>query len=180
LETQTVYTTCDPETAKQVLCDGGRLLDVRNPDEYAAGHVPGSVCIPLPDLEKRAADIPRDTPVVVTCQSGSRGEMAVERLRAIGFTNVTNLQGGVTAWKAAGLEMREQKGVIPLERQVRGIAGTMVFLGTLAGVLGVTWAFAVPLFVGFMLALSGVTGLCPMLSMLKLMPWNKMGNSATR
>lgn len=170
---------CDPKAAEEMVRGGAFLLDVRNPDEYAAAHLAGAVCIPLASLEQRAAEIPTDRRVVVTCQSGKRGEMAAERLRAIGFSDVVNLAGGLQAWRAAGHPVRARRGVIPLERQVRGVAGIFVFAGALAAVAGVDWAIAIPLFVGFMLALSGVTGLCPMLSLLRRMPWNRAGGDAT-
>ena len=155
------------------------IVDVRAFDEFAAGHAVGAVCIPLPDLERRCGEIPSDRPVLVMCQAGSRSAMAAERLRAIGFDNIVDIDGGFKAWSQAGLPSAHQSGVIPLERQVRGVAGALVFGFTVAGILASHWFLAVPVFVGFMLTLSAVTGLCPMMSILKLMPWNQVRNAAS-
>jgi len=163
-----------PAEAAQAAAQNGFLLDVRGFDEFAAGHAEGAVCIPLPDLERRAAEIPTDRPVLVMCASGERSAMAVQRLAALGFDNIVDCQGGFSAWEKAGLPVLRQRGIIPLERQVRGVAGAMVFAFTLAGLLASpAWLFG-SLFVGFMLFLSSVTGLCPMLVLLKRMPWNRV------
>ena len=163
-------------TSAAAAVDGGDavIVDVRGLDEFAAGHAVGARCIPLPNLERRCGEIPTDRPVLVMCQAGSRSAMAAERLRAIGFDNIVDVEGGFKAWSKAGLPSERQTGVIPLERQVRGVAGALVFGFTLAGILASYWFLAVPVFVGFMLTLSSITGLCPMMSILKLMPWNRL------
>ncbi|MDQ2730225.1 MAG: rhodanese-like domain-containing protein [Armatimonadota bacterium] len=154
------------------------LIDVRGYDEFAALRAPGAVCIPLPDLERRLGEISTERIVCFICLSGQRSSMAFERLTALGIPNVASVEGGMQAWKRAGLPTVEQKGVIPLERQVRGVAGALVFGFSLAGLL-VNSAFIFgALFVGFMLFLSSVTGLCPMLSLLRIMPWNRTASPA--
>jgi len=100
--------------------------------------------------------------------------MAADRLRALGFDRVVDVQGGMNAWRKAGLPSLRQSGVIPLERQVRGVAGALVLCFTLAGLFRSRRFLAGSLFVGAMLFLSSVTGLCPMLSLLKRLPWNKI------
>jgi adenylyltransferase/sulfurtransferase len=76
------------------------LLDVREPEEYARGHLPGTTLLPLSNLPKGVAAIPRHHPVVVYCQSGRRSEQAVEQLRTqYGFTNLLSLEGGMIAWE---------------------------------------------------------------------------------
>lgn len=162
------------EAGNRIAAGQCALADVRGFDEFASAHVPEATCIPLPDLERRAGQIPTDRPVYVICASGGRSSMAVERLRALGFDNVIDVEGGLGAWERAGLPTVKQKGVIPLERQVRGVAGAMVFGFTLAGLLASKLFLLGALFVGFMLFLSSVTGFCPMLIMLALMPWNKV------
>jgi len=154
--------------------NGAVVIDVRGFDEFATGHASGARCVPLADLERRCGEIPTDRPVLVMCQAGSRSAMAAERLRALGFDNIVNVDGGFDAWSRAGLPSERQTGVIPLERQVRGVAGALVFGFTLAGIFASYWFLAVPVFVGFMLTLSSITGLCPMMSILKLMPWNRI------
>ncbi|UOQ78946.1 molybdopterin-synthase adenylyltransferase MoeB [Hymenobacter sp. 5516J-16] len=76
------------------------LLDVREPHEYAAGHLPGATLLPLSSLEKGVATLPKQHPVVVYCRSGRRSAQAVERLQTeFGLTNLLNLDGGILAWE---------------------------------------------------------------------------------
>ncbi len=84
---------------------GALLLDVREPDEYAQGHAPGSVLIPLGQLEQRLAEISRykDQPVALICRSGKRSATAQQLLVRAGFTATTNMEGGMIAWQKAGL-----------------------------------------------------------------------------
>ena len=74
------------------------LLDVRNPLEYARRHLPGAVLLPLPELPARAAEVPRQGPVVLYCQSGVRSRQALELLRGLGYDNVRTLSGGLEEW----------------------------------------------------------------------------------
>lgn len=161
------------EAAARQEADNAFLLDVRGFDEFAAGHTPAAVCIPLPDLERRAGEIPADRPVLVLCQSGGRSALAAARLRALGMDNITDVAGGFRAWRQAGLPTVKQSGVFPLERQVRIAAGGLVLGFCVAGRLVSPRFFYGAAFVGFMLALTGTLGICPMMSALKLMPWNK-------
>ncbi len=82
--------------------DGALIVDVRMPDEYAAGHVPGAVLIPLPEVPDRAGELPRDVPVYVICRSGARSQRASEYLRPLGI-DAHNVSGGTLAWIEAGL-----------------------------------------------------------------------------
>ncbi|RFP63375.1 rhodanese-like domain-containing protein, partial [Hymenobacter lapidiphilus] len=72
------------------------LLDVREPPEFAAGHLPGAVSLPLSVLEARAAEVPATGPVVVYCQGGTRSARAVALLQAgLGLMNLRSLEGGI-------------------------------------------------------------------------------------
>lgn len=75
------------------------LLDVREDWEYADGHIPGALHIPLSDLDERRADIPADKPVVVVCEHGIRSLMAAEYLADTSFSDVYSLLGGTSAWR---------------------------------------------------------------------------------
>lgn len=80
------------------------VLDVRSPEEYTQdGHVPGSVLIPLPELAMRLNEVPKDRPVACFCRSGNRSQVACDMLRQQGYTNVTNVLGGIGAWRGANL-----------------------------------------------------------------------------
>jgi len=74
------------------------LLDVRSPDEYAAGTIPGSTLIPLGAVRSRAGEIPRDKRVIAYCKTSLRAWEAVRILAGLGYANVEVLEGGVTAW----------------------------------------------------------------------------------
>ncbi len=171
----------DVRTAQERLRDAGAfLLDVRGFDEFAAGHAEGASCIPLPDLERRAGGLPTDRPVLVMCQSGGRSALAVGRLRALGMDNVADVTGGFSAWRQAGLPAVKQTGAIPLERQVRIAAGALVLSFSLAGFLVRPAFFRGAAFIGFMLTLTGALGICPMMSVLKRLPWNRAAETAER
>lgn len=162
------------EAHRQAQADGTFLLDVRGFDEFAARHAAGASCIPLPDLERRVGELPTDRPVLVMCQSGGRSALAAERLRVLGMDNIADIEGGLNAWMRAGLPSEQQTGVIPLERQVRIAAGALVLSFSLLGFFVKRAFFAGALFIGFMLTLTGALGICPMMSALKLLPWNRV------
>ncbi len=81
---------------------GSFLLDVREPDEWAVSHLSGSTLIPLGELEKRVAEVPRDREIVVVCRSGNRSKAGRDILIAAGYAEVTSMAGGLLAWKAEG------------------------------------------------------------------------------
>jgi rhodanese-related sulfurtransferase len=77
------------------------LIDVREDWEYAAGHIPGTVLIPLGQLSSRLAEIPTDKTVIAVCRSDNRSGQATRFLKERGFT-VHNMTGGMIAWEQAG------------------------------------------------------------------------------
>jgi rhodanese-related sulfurtransferase len=78
------------------------MLDVREPDEYAAGHIPGIVLIPMGEVAERLSEIPEDKTVIVTCRSGNRSGQIADLLREMGYADVHNMEGGIVAWEEAG------------------------------------------------------------------------------
>jgi len=74
------------------------LLDVREPNEFQIGRIPGSTLIPLGEVPQRVNEIPRDKEIVVHCKMGGRSAKAAAFLRQQGYTNVKNLKGGITDW----------------------------------------------------------------------------------
>lgn len=81
--------------------EGAFVLDVRQPEEYAAGHVPGAVLVPLDQLPARQDEIPSDRALLVICRSGARSATAVQALTSAGY-DATNIAGGTMAWIDAG------------------------------------------------------------------------------
>ena len=86
-----------------------RIVDVRGAAEFAEGHVPGAVNIPLPELPDRIADLPPG-PLVLHCQAGTRSAIAASVVRAAGRNDVSDMDGGFSAWKRAGLPVTEAEG----------------------------------------------------------------------
>ena len=78
------------------------MLDVREPDEYSAGHIPGITLIPMGEIIDRLNEIPTDQEVIVTCRTGNRSAQIADLLREQGFTNIHNMEGGIVAWEEAG------------------------------------------------------------------------------
>ncbi len=99
-------------TADQV-APGVYLLDVREPDEWEAGHAPGAHHLPMMEVPARMAEIPTDQDVVVVCRSGGRSGQVVSYLTGNGWANVRNLDGGMHSWAAAGRDVVTENGQPP-------------------------------------------------------------------
>ncbi len=89
------------------------LLDVREEDEWAAGHAPGAKHLPMMEIPVRMAEVPQDREVVVVCRVGGRSGQVVAYLRQQGWENVTNLDGGMISWAAAGRPVIADNGRAP-------------------------------------------------------------------
>jgi len=83
--------------AKQLVDDGAQLVDVRTPMEFAQGHLPGAINLPVGEIGRRADELDRGKTTVVYCRSGARSASAVMQLRSSGFDEVRDL-GPITAW----------------------------------------------------------------------------------
>ncbi|MFL3865249.1 rhodanese-like domain-containing protein [Streptomyces griseobrunneus] len=155
------------------------VIDVRTPGEYAAGHLPGALNIPLDHIQRALPDI-RDAAhrkdVLVVCASGARSENACKILAENGITTTT-LSGGTGAWAADGHELHRPQAlartVWGMERQVRLTAGALVLLGLLLGAL-IHPAFQV-LSAGIAggLVFSALTNTCGMAAVLAKLPHNR-------
>lgn len=78
------------------------MVDVRGRSEWVGGHLPQATHLPLPELSRRLAEVPRDRPLLLQCGSGARSAIAASLLLREGFSDVRNLEGGYAAWTAAG------------------------------------------------------------------------------
>lgn len=87
-----------PEDAHARQTAGAIIIDVREPAEWHAGHIPGAKHIPLGSLSRRLNELSRSKEIVAVCRSGSRSGAAVQILQRAGFTNARNLSGGMIAW----------------------------------------------------------------------------------
>ena len=111
---------------------------------------------------------------------GGRSALAAERLRALGMDNITDVEGGFSAWRQAGLPTVSQTNAIPLERQVRIAAGALVLGFSSLGFFVNAAFFYGAAFIGFLLTVTGALGICPMIDVLKLLPWNRAGADAAQ
>ncbi|WP_203707899.1 rhodanese-like domain-containing protein [Asanoa iriomotensis] len=99
-----------PWVSAQDVPDDAYLLDVREDDEWMAGHAPGAHHVPMMEVPARLADVPTDADVVVVCRMGGRSAQVVTYLSKQGWDNVRNLEGGMEAWQSAGRPMVSEDG----------------------------------------------------------------------
>lgn len=92
------------------LPDSALLLDVREDDEWQAGHAPGAVHLPMMEIPARMDEVPRDREVIVICRVGGRSGQVVGYLMQQGFGNVINLDGGMMSWAASGRPVVSENG----------------------------------------------------------------------
>ena len=92
-------------TEVSAMLGGGRivLIDVREPQEYAAGRIHGALNLPLSTFDPKALPEPSDRTIVLQCGTGKRSAMAIERCQKEGLNVDCHLAGGIAAWRAAGL-----------------------------------------------------------------------------
>jgi rhodanese-related sulfurtransferase len=102
-----------PTTSVGDIADDAYLLDVREDDEWAAGHAPGAVHLPMMQIPSRIEDIPADRDVVVICRVGGRSAQVVAFLQQNGRERTINLEGGMQSWAASGRTIVNEDGGVP-------------------------------------------------------------------
>ncbi len=168
------------------MCSSGEhvdLIDVRTPAEFQELHATIARNQPLESLKPKEVIQQRNgsatKPLYVICRSGSRAEMACKIFVEHGFENIVSVEGGTLAWHAQGLPVNSGRKVIPVDRQMRIVAGSLVVLGAAAGYFYHPAFIGLAAFVGCGLVFAGVTNICPMLNMLSRMPWNQNGGQCS-
>ena len=162
--------TITPAEAQRRIAAGAVLIDIRNPDEYARAHIPCARNVPLERLD-RIEGVPE---VIFHCRSGVRTAANADRLAACSDAPVYLLEGGLDAWRQAGLDCAvDTKQPLEIIRQVQIAAGSLVLLGVLLGFFAHPAGFGLAAFVGAGLVMAGVTGWCGMATLLARMPWNR-------
>lgn len=173
--TTTKLREIDAKTLKSWLDqDKAVLIDIREAAEYAREHIAGSHLVPLSGFNPD--DFPKDHDKigVFHCSSGNRTCKAAPDILRSGFAEIYHLDGGIQAWKKAGLPVKlNRKAPISIMRQVQIGAGSLVVLGVLLALLVSPWFMALSAFVGAGLIFAGITGSCGMSNLLTLMPWNR-------
>jgi len=168
--------TISPEAAATLLREGGAtLVDVREPDEHARERIPGARNLPLSRLEEAELAVQAGKPVLFHCRSGARTQGHAARLATkAGLCEAYVVEGGLDAWKRAGLPVAEdRRQPLELMRQVQIAAGAMVMLGVVLGALVSAVFYLLAGLVGAGLVFAGVTGTCGLARVLRLMPWNR-------
>ncbi|MFG2750871.1 rhodanese-like domain-containing protein [Streptomyces xanthophaeus] len=155
------------------------VIDVRTPGEYASGHLPGAVNVPLDRIAQSLPELRRsaeDRTLLLVCASGARSQSAARTLASQGVT-ATSLTGGTRSWSARGYGLdypaEGRRSVWAMERQVRLTAGSLVLIGLTLGLL-VHPAFqllAAGIGAGFVF--SALTDTCGMALVLGLLPFNR-------
>ena len=163
---------------------GARLIDIREPDEYAREHIVSAQLVSLSALEKGARlQAWSGETVIFYCQSGARTSGNATRLAALGSpATVCLLSGGLQAWKQAGLPTEEDSSApLPLMRQVQIAAGSLVLGGVVLGYTVSDVFYLLSGAAGGGLIFAGLTGFCGMARLLQRMPWNtrKHGSRAS-
>jgi rhodanese-related sulfurtransferase len=151
------------------------ILDVCTPAEYASAHIPGSYNVPLDQLPEHAQDLGAvlGEPAILVCRSGVRARQAEQVLREAELPRLQVLDGGLAAWQARGLPVTRGRQRWSLERQVRGIAGSLVLVGALGGLLVWPPLGLLAAGVGAGLAFSAITDTCGMALLLAKLPYNR-------
>ena len=160
-----------PDNAKRLIDNGAPLIDIRSADEHARESIPGALSCPVNEMEKLDAVA---GPVVFYCRTGNRTAVNAARLAAAAACEAYAIEGGIDAWKRAGLPVRTDRSrPIEIQRQVQLAIGSLVLLGVLLGLSEHPAFYAVAGFVGAGLVFAGLTGWCGMAKLLGRMPWNR-------
>ncbi len=173
--------TVDAATLKRWIASGEAVVvDVREPAEHAAENIHGARLVPLSTVTKSAIPCCEGKKLVIHCRSGKRSTSACEKLLAEDPNlEVYNLEGGISAWGAAGHAVAASgKFFLPLDRQVQLTIGLGVLIGSLLAYFVSPLFFLLTGFFGAGLTFAGLTGFCGLAIVMARMPWNQ--NATTR
>jgi rhodanese-related sulfurtransferase len=163
-----------PHQAHQLIEGGALLFDIREPDEYAREHILQARNVPLARLVQAPLQTDGAHAVVFHCKGGARTSGHATSLAAATACDTYILEGGLDAWKGAGLPVvTDRKQPLEIMRQVQITAGGLVLLGVVLGATVQPVFYALAGFVGAGLMFAGIRGTCAMASLLRRMPWNR-------
>lgn len=167
-----------PNDLRRRLAEGNTvLIDIREPDEHRREHIAGARLAPLSQWDRQRIAADPGSAVVFHCKSGARTRGHAARLHA-GECDAYMLEGGLDAWKAAGLPVERDVGApIELQRQVQIAAGSLVLLGVVLALAFSLWFLAISAFVGAGLIFAGISGFCGLARILETLPWNRRGTA---
>ena len=170
----TMLQTITPERAAELIKQGAALVDIREADEHARERIPGARHHALSRLDAENPARPGDEVLIFHCRSGARTLANAPRLAGASECDAYVIEGGLDAWKKAGLPTAlDTRRPIELMRQVQIATGTLILIGVTLGYLVAPEFFLLSGFVGAGLLFAGVSGFCGMARLLALMPWNR-------
>lgn len=172
----TAMTPITPERAADLMRSGAILVDIRERDEHARERIAGARHHAVSMLDRDHPARPGDSVLVFHCRSGARTRQHAARIASTCPAGVETyiLEGGIDAWKKAGLPVvLDRSQPIPVMRQVQIAAGSLVLLGAILGATIAPGFYALSAFVGAGLVFAGITGFCGMARLLDVMPWNR-------
>lgn len=164
------------QEAKRLIERGALLIDIRDSAEYLREHIPNARSLPLSDItEGKMMQSTERQPIIFHCLSGVRTAQNGNALvKAASPAPALLMEGGINAWKSAGLPtIKDKKQPLPVMRQVQIAAGTLILSSVVLGYTTDSRLFLLSGLVGAGLLFAGVSGLCGMASLLLKMPWNR-------
>ena len=167
-----------PQKARELIASGALLVDIREADEHAREKISLARHEPLSRLDKVSTDTP--APIVIFhCKSGNRTLSNAGKLACATDVEAYILEGGIDAWKKAGLPVVTNRSQpIEIMRQVQIAAGSMVVAGVALGALVHPGFYGLAGFVGAGLMFAGISGTCAMAHILGFAPWNRHTSAA--
>jgi rhodanese-related sulfurtransferase len=166
-----------PDAARRLIADGALLVDVRDRDEHARERIAGALNLPLSELRGRS--VAHDGIVLFHCRSGLRTSANGAALAGAAGGEAYVVDGGLDAWKKAGLPVEtDRRAPIEIMRQVQIAAGSLVLSGATLGHFLNPAFYGLSAFVGAGLIFAGVSGTCMMAHALRRAPWNRTASSA--
>lgn len=165
-----------PERAAELVREGAVLIDIRERDEYLRERIEGARHHALSVIDREHPARPGDDVLIFHCRSGARTAQSAAQLAKGVPAGVEAyvLDGGIEAWKKAGLPVTlDRTAPLPIIRQVQIAAGGLVVVGTILGATVSPGFYLLAGLVGAGLVFAGVTGFCGMANLLACMPWNR-------
>jgi rhodanese-related sulfurtransferase len=176
------FVETEPRAIEQWVREGScALIDVREPDEFARERIAGSRLMPLSKFEAESLSAPGVRRLVFHCKGGRRSAEAAQRAAMFVAPDVEvhSMRGGIEQWKADGLpvQLNAEAPRLSVMQQVQLIIGTGVLGGMLLGHFAHPAGYLLTAFMGCGLLMAGLTGSCPLASLVAKLPWNRTSTS---
>lgn len=165
-----------PSQAKKMIDEQNAVLvDVREPAEHNAKHIPNAKLHPVGSISAKDIEDHEQT-LLVYCQKGMRGKKACSKLLADNPNlQVFNISGGIESWEQNGLQTAQgTSNTLPLDRQVLLTVGILLLIFSTLVILSSSAFIWAVVFMGVGLVVAGSTGFCGLGRLLALMPWNQV------